>query len=102
VLSALEEVHDEFMDGKGRGIVEDVMIYGGSRYWVISTNLWGLNVCEWEGRGLMGVTRLIIGAVKTMGPFPYPSTCGPPNHMPWRTHKRTLYKFVSRFHNGIQ
>jgi hypothetical protein len=51
VLSVLEEVYDEFMEGRGRGTVEDVMIYGGNRYWVISTNFWGLNVCEWEGRG---------------------------------------------------
>jgi hypothetical protein len=51
ILSVLEEVYDEFMEGRGRGTVEDVMIYGGNRYWVISTNFWGLNVCGWEGRG---------------------------------------------------
>ena len=51
VLSVLEEVYDQYMEGRGGGTVEDVMIYRGNRYWVISTNFWGLNVCEWEGRG---------------------------------------------------
>lgn len=54
VLSVLEEVYDGFMGGRGRGAVEDVMIYGGNRYWVISTNFWGLNVCEWERAGMNG------------------------------------------------
>lgn len=49
VMSVLEGVYDEFMKGKGRGTTEDVMIYGGNRHWVISTNLWGLNICDREG-----------------------------------------------------
>jgi len=46
VLEVLKGVNEETVLGKG---VEDFTIYGGNRYWIITTNLWGLNVCAWEG-----------------------------------------------------
>ena len=49
VVRVLEGAYGAFMNGRGSGTTEDVMIYGGNRYWVISTNLWGLSVCHWEG-----------------------------------------------------
>jgi hypothetical protein len=51
VMSVLEGVYDGFMNEKKKGTVEDVMIYGGNRYWVITMNVWGSNVCKWEKAG---------------------------------------------------
>jgi hypothetical protein len=48
VTTALEGVYDRIVE---KGGMNEVRIYGGNRYWVISTKFWGRHLCVSEGLG---------------------------------------------------
>jgi hypothetical protein len=45
-LSVLAGVYGDIIDVVEMG---EVRIYGGNKYWVLTTSFWGCNLCEREG-----------------------------------------------------